>query len=299
MPKKNVKHSPYSRSEKQITRWLEEQKRGTGHGLEYIPGLYTNEIESAKKNNFKERVSGIKACGRDMQLASHTEHRILRFFDLAKNVVEIREQFPLKRSVTLGIAEKLKIQHPSQTDYNTEKPFAIYMTTDFLVTLLDKSNQEYLVAVSVKPVSELQDKRVLEKQKIEYVYWSLRGVRFVIITDLSFKSAVSDNLELIHQSYCTMEQNEVSLPGNVNIALIEAHILSAIKSESGAITISELCKKIRLFSGYRLLCNENWPKALIYNAFRKLLAKYCQALPQEDSSLIYEISSLQYEKSQK
>ncbi|USE35617.1 hypothetical protein [Endozoicomonas sp. SCSIO W0465] len=53
----------------------------------------------------------------------------------------------------------------------------------------------------------------------------------------------------------------------------------------------------RLFSGYRLLCNENWPKALIYNAFRKLLAKYCQALPQEDSSLIYEISSLQYEKS--
>ncbi|USE37325.1 hypothetical protein [Endozoicomonas sp. SCSIO W0465] len=37
---------------------------------------------------------------------------------------------------------------------------------------------------------------------------------------------------------------------------------------------------------------------MIYNAFRKLLAKYCQALPQEDSSLIYEISSLQYEKSQ-
>ncbi|USE37041.1 hypothetical protein [Endozoicomonas sp. SCSIO W0465] len=36
---------------------------------------------------------------------------------------------------------------------------------------------------------------------------------------------------------------------------------------------------------------------MIYNAFRKLLAKYCQALPQEDSSLIYEISSLQYEKS--
>ena len=38
-------------------------------------------------------------------------------------------------------------------------------------------------------------------------------------------------------------------------------------------------------------------RPLIYNAFRKLLAKYCQALPQEDSSLIYEISSLQYEKS--
>ena len=38
---------------------------------------------------------------------------------------------------------------------------------------------------------------------------------------------------------------------------------------------------------------------MIYNAFRKLLAKYCQAPPQEDSSLIYDISSLQYEKSHK
>ncbi|GAA4649642.1 hypothetical protein GCM10023116_19180 [Kistimonas scapharcae] len=58
MPRKDIKHSPYSRSEKQLTSWLKEQKRGTGQGLEYIPGLYTNEIESAKKNNFKERVSG-------------------------------------------------------------------------------------------------------------------------------------------------------------------------------------------------------------------------------------------------
>ena len=244
MPKKNIKHSPYSRSEKQIKRWIEEERRGSGHGLEYIPGLNTNEIQSALKDNFKERVSGIKACGRDMQLASHTEHKILRFFDLAKNVSEIREQFRLKRSITLAIAEKLKIKHPSQIDYDTEKPFAIYMTTDFLVTLIDKKGQEFLVAVSVKPASELRDKRVLEKQKIEYAYWALKGIRFVIITDLSFKSAVSENLGLIHKNYCTYIQNKISLPGDVEADLIEYHILSAIKSAEGSYTVSELCKNI-------------------------------------------------------
>ncbi|GAA4649340.1 TnsA endonuclease N-terminal domain-containing protein [Kistimonas scapharcae] len=249
MPRKDIKHSPYSRSEKQLTRWLEEQKRGTGHGLEYIPGLYTNEIESAKKNNFKERVSSNKAYGRDMQLASHTEHKVLRHLDLAKNVIEIREQFPLKRSLTLAIAEKLKIKHPSQTDYNTKKPFAIYMTTDFLVTLFNENGQKYLLAVSVKPTSELRDKRVLAKQKIEYAYWSLQGIRFSIITDQSFDSEVSDNLELIHQSYCTVEQNKLSLPGNVNIDVIEHHILSTIKSASDNETISEMCKKINTHHG--------------------------------------------------
>ena len=116
MPKKSNKFSPCSRSEKQLQRWIKEEMRGTGHGRDYIPGLYTNEIESAKEDNFKERVSGIKASGRDVQLASHTEHKIFRHFDLAKNVVEIREQFRLKREKTLAIAEKLKINHPSEED---------------------------------------------------------------------------------------------------------------------------------------------------------------------------------------
>ncbi|GAA4649777.1 hypothetical protein GCM10023116_20580 [Kistimonas scapharcae] len=169
--------------------------------------------------------------------------------DLAKNVVEIREQFPLKRSLTLAIAEKLKIKHPSQTDYNTKKPIAIYMTTDFLVTLLNENGQEYHLAVSVKPTSELRDDRVLAKQKIEYAYWSLQGIRFSIITDQSFNSEVSDNLELIHQSYCTVEQNKLSLPGSVNVDVIEHHILSTIKSASENETISEMCKKINAYHG--------------------------------------------------
>ncbi|USE36055.1 hypothetical protein [Endozoicomonas sp. SCSIO W0465] len=89
-----------------------------------------------------------------------------------------------------------------------------------------------------------------------------------------------------------------SLPGLCALYMYSHKRLIVELIASFSVRNIELFKKLWLFSGYRLLCNENWPKALIYNAFRKLLAKYCQALPQEDSSLIYEISSLQYEKSQ-
>ena len=148
--------------------------RGTGHGRDYIPSLNTNEIPSAKENNFKKRVSGIKALGRDMQLASNTEHKIFRPFDLAKNVIEIREQFPLDRSITLAIAEKLKIKHPSELVYNTNEPFAVGMTTDLLITMIDENGRKFDIAVSVKPAHKLCDKRVFEKQKIEFTYWALK-----------------------------------------------------------------------------------------------------------------------------
>lgn len=244
MPKKINKFSPYSRSENQLKRWIEEEMRGTGRGRDYIPGLNTNEIPSAKENNFKERVSGIKAMGRDVQLGSYTEHKIFRPFDLAKNVVEIREQFLLDRKETLAIAEKLKINHPSEQDYNTNQPFAIGMTTDLLITLVDENGHHFDIAVSVKPAHKLLNKRVLEKQKIEYVYWFLKGVPFFIITELSLDNDVNDNLAFIHGNYCSAAQNEMSLPEGTKIELIEQHIINEIKNNNEDLTISDLCKKL-------------------------------------------------------
>lgn len=226
MPKKLNRFSPYSTSEKQYRRWIEEEMRGTGHGRDYIPGLYTNEIPSAKEDNFKVRVSGIKASGRGVQLASHTEHKIFRPFDLAKNVLEIREQHPLNRSETLAIAEKLKINHPSEPDYNTHELFATGMTTDLLITMVDESGHKSDIAVAVKPAHKLCDKRVLEKLKIEFAYWTLKGVKFFIITELSLREEVNGNLEFIHQNYCTIIQNKNSLPEDTNVELIQQHIIN-------------------------------------------------------------------------
>ena len=244
MPKRTSKNSPYSRSEKQYQRWMTVEMRGTGHGRDYIPGLYTNEIPSAKENNFKERVSGIKSLGRDVQLGSYTEHKVFRSFDLAKNVIEIREQMTLDRGITLAIAETLKIKHPNELDYNTNKPFAIGMTTDQLVTMVDENGGCFDIAISVKPAKKLLDKRVLDKQKIEYLYWHLKGVPFFVVTELSLNDDINNNLALIHQNYCTTTQNKKSLPESTNIELIEQHIINEIKRNDKDLNINELCKNI-------------------------------------------------------
>ncbi|WP_257265288.1 TnsA endonuclease N-terminal domain-containing protein [Endozoicomonas sp. ONNA2] len=146
MPNKVIKHSLYSRSEKQYLRWLEKELRGTGTGLNYIPGLYIHEVPSSIGNR-KRTVPGIKSQGRLVQLMSDLEYKIFKFLDLAKNVLDIREQFPIEREMTLSIAEKLKIKHPETTDYNTKEKIALWITTDFLVDYNDEEGNKKQVAI--------------------------------------------------------------------------------------------------------------------------------------------------------
>ena len=104
MPKRDNRKSPYSRSESKYSTW-EKQDRGAGAGSDYIPGLFITEVPSSYGNQ-KHSVPGIKAPGRLLQLMSALELTNCLFFELAKNVIDIREQFPLDRSITLSIAEK-------------------------------------------------------------------------------------------------------------------------------------------------------------------------------------------------
>ncbi|MCW7554020.1 TnsA endonuclease N-terminal domain-containing protein [Endozoicomonas gorgoniicola] len=154
MPSKNIKNSPYSVSEKLYKLWKEKKLRGTGTGPNYIRGLNINEVRSSKGNR-KRIVPSIKALGRLVHLMSDLEYKVFKFFDLSKNVLDIREQFPLDREVTLSIAEKLKIKHPSVTDYNTKEPMAHWMTTDLLVDYFDNEGNKKQLAVYIKPSKDL------------------------------------------------------------------------------------------------------------------------------------------------
>ena len=142
----------------------------------------------------------------------------------------------------------------------TNEPFAVGMTTDLLITMIDENDRKFDIAVSVKPSHKLCDKRVLEKQKIEFTYWALKGVEFFIITEFSLEKDVSDNLEFIHQNYCTANQNDLSLPEGANIGLIQQHIINEINLSDGDQTVSELCKKINERHG----CNPGVALAICY-----------------------------------
>ncbi|MDP2680778.1 MAG: TnsA endonuclease N-terminal domain-containing protein [Rhodoferax sp.] len=71
------------------------------------------------------------------------------------------------------------VRHPADTQSRTD----IVMTTDFVVNVRT-GDTITLAARSVKPASELDKARTLEKQEIERRYWHVKGVDWGLVTDL-------------------------------------------------------------------------------------------------------------------
>ncbi|USE34989.1 TnsA endonuclease N-terminal domain-containing protein [Endozoicomonas sp. SCSIO W0465] len=145
MPKKNNSSSIYSVSEN-LYKKQDKEGAGAGSGVEYKSGLDVIRVPSSKGNK-KHKIPGIKS-GRLIQLMSNLERDTFLFFDLSKNVKDIREQFPLDRSITLAIAEKLGIGHPKGIDAHTGLPMAIRMTTDLLIDYVDEDKKGNYSALS-------------------------------------------------------------------------------------------------------------------------------------------------------
>ena len=249
MPKSDQRKSPYSRSESKYRKW-ERQGRGSGTGPDYIPGLFANEVPSSLGNQ-KHIVPGIKAQLRLVQLMSGLELSSFSFFDLAKQVIDIREQYPLERSITLSIAEKLKITHPSVNDAQTGEKIAHWMTTDFLVDYLDKEGRRKQLAVYIKPAKELKGKN-LDKLIIEFAYWVLKGVRFCIVVDESIPTEIAENLGFVKSFY----ERDIGIEElHKNYREVEKVLLRKIKSEH--IEINKLCNKIDAEEGFATGCSLN------------------------------------------
>ena len=133
--------------------------------------------------------------GRMHHLFSDNESFFFLMADYTADVVDIREQFPLfPESVTQSISSSLGVRHPSYPGSRTP----IVMTTDFLLTRIDKAGKRSLVAYSVKSVDDLRGrgrKSVLTKLEIERRYWVLRGIPWYLFTNAEFDRTVIDNLE--------------------------------------------------------------------------------------------------------
>ena len=244
MPKRDNSKSPYSRSESKYSTW-EKQGRGTGFGSDYIPGLYITEVPSSHGNQ-KHSAPSIKALGRLLQLMSALELKICLFFELAKNVIGSREQFPLDRSTTLAIAEKLKIKHPSVTDAQTGEQIAHWMTTDLLIDYYDKQDKRQQLAIYIKPAEDLKGAN-LDKLIIERIYWALKGVRFCIVVDKGIPAEIAENIAAVRTFY----ENEINIKELYpNHDDIERQVISRIKSEHTE--INKLCHKLDKDKGFDL-----------------------------------------------
>ena len=165
-------------SDKIYRRYLREG-RGKGELGDYSPWLQTHDFPSCGNVT---RIKGV-VTGRIHHLLSQLELLCFLYLESLPGIEDIKEQFPLPLSETQLIAASLKVNHPEVNG------FPYVMTTDFYYR---RDGQWF--AIQIKPTSFLENKRILEKFKIEEVYWSKQKVAFKIMTEKDLNPHLAHNL---------------------------------------------------------------------------------------------------------
>ncbi|SFQ87191.1 TnsA endonuclease C terminal [Bacillus mycoides] len=188
-------------TEEKIFRYIKEG-RGQGELALYKPWLTIQDVPSSGRVH---RFTGWKTS-RNHHLLSDLEFNYLCFCDWAENVIDIREQFPLDREVTLQIAGDVGIKHPIDNKTNTP----IVMTTDLFLTVREGSSIVYK-ARTLKLEKDLNDERVVEKFEIEKCYWEGQGIDWAIVTEKELPQTLLSNLKFLRDSYFVNEDEKLDL----------------------------------------------------------------------------------------
>jgi hypothetical protein len=179
----------YSRNwnENVYKRYIREG-RGQGAGADYKPWLTVRDFPSS---GVVSRVKG-QTTGRIYHLMSTNETNLFYSLDWSDDVLDIREQYPLSDLTdAIGIAERAQIRYP----YDNKSGFPYVMTSDFRIETKNGS-----VVLSVKPVSELDKPRVLEKLEVERRYWKARNVKWELVTEREINRTKARNIEWLSQA---------------------------------------------------------------------------------------------------
>jgi hypothetical protein len=160
-----------------------DEKRGEDVGKSYVPFIHVGEFSSSGES---VRVKSA-TVGRTHHFLSGNELAAFLVFDWCKDVIDIREQFPLPLLDTLNICRQLGIRHPQ------EKGKLKIVTTDLLIDFSDGSQ----LAIPVKPAKNLDDKRIIEKLQIEKSFWEGSNIPCSIFTDQDISNELKMNLKWI------------------------------------------------------------------------------------------------------
>jgi hypothetical protein len=179
----------YAFDEATIARRIREE-RGTGHGADYRPWLSVQDVSSLGRST---RIASSKT-GRQHHFLSDLETGLFLLLEWDDEVTDIREQFPLDRDATRMLAAKMGIVHPRDTHTQTD----IVMTTDVLVDVRH-GDEPRQIALSVKPSSQLEKPRTLEKQELERRYWQRAGIAWYLVTEHELPNVRVGNLRWLHE----------------------------------------------------------------------------------------------------
>lgn len=154
------------------------------------------------------KVTTFSSKGRATRIHSYKTNRIhhlqsdnqLRFFltlEWSDKVKNIQENIELKDlEATIDNIENLRLDKFS--DKETGGLYQLH--TNFLVTI-KRNFVEQQIAVSVKSLSELERKTVIEKMEIERRYWKAKGVSFHVITEKEIDKQFVENIKWVRETF--------------------------------------------------------------------------------------------------
>ena len=114
---------------------------------------------------------------------------------------------------------------------------SLFLTTDFLLTVKTSTGTS-LIARTVKPFSNLDKKRIIEKFELERRYWLKRSVDWGIITEKDIPTEVVKNIQWVHPFY----KFEISNLSAGDFSLLCLQLKQRLKTDSNN-SISKLCIK--------------------------------------------------------
>jgi len=215
-------------NEKVYRRYIQEG-RGQGQGFSYKPWLTVRDFPSL---GMVSRIKG-DTTGRIHHLMSNHETNLFFLLDWSDNVLDIREQYPLLDiSDAINIAEKAKIRYP----FDKISGFPYVLTSDFYIETPSGGS-----VLSVKPTSELNKPRVLEKLEIERRYWLSKGVKWELVTEREINNIKAKNIEWLSQA-----RNPAHLGV---VAELWPMLLDFFRNHLDKAPIIDICKEVERYFG--------------------------------------------------
>lgn len=170
---------------------LSAEGRGKGTGSSYKPWLTIADLSSQGRSL---RVWSNKT-GRMHELFSDVEYRLFLCLEWSQDVVDIREQYPLERDITLEIARSLGLPHPYYPGTKT----TTVMTVDFLATRI-RSGEHCLEAFNAKRDEEAEDEASMAKLEIQRSYFEALDVPHHLVVHSAIPDLQVRNIEWIRDA---------------------------------------------------------------------------------------------------
>ncbi|MBT5229794.1 MAG: heteromeric transposase endonuclease subunit TnsA [Methylococcales bacterium] len=172
--------------ELKIAKWIKDG-RGSGYGKNYLPWITVRDLSSKGRSH---RLFGHKSQ-RIHHLLSDLELAAFLLMEWQTDVSEIREQFPLDRSITKEIALDFGSKHPSFQGVD------IVMSSDLYV-LMQKNKLSKELAIQVKYSKDLANVRTIEKIDIEREYWARRSIPWQLFTEHNVPAVTFQNIKWLY-----------------------------------------------------------------------------------------------------